>query len=177
MTPRLASLAGNAWLVRRAVGWIERQRNVHRLYAAPISSEARDRLAPFFLSVTLEPVRVRPVTRVAPPKGLGWVGRLPPLALDFDRVYGITFVDTILVAEDRIPETARLATLFHECVHAAQYQLLGVDAFVRRYLAGWAEAGYRYEAIPLERQAYALQRRFTADPGAAFSVEAELTPA
>lgn len=137
-------------------------------------ADACDRLAHFFDPATLEPVRVRRVTRVEPPAGLGYLGRLSPLALDFDRVYGITFIDTILVAQDLAPEAARVDCLFHECVHVAQYRLLGLGGFVRSYLAGWVGAGYRYDAIPLEREAYSLQRRFVSAPEAVFSVEAEI---
>ena len=173
----LAPVLESGWLARRAVGWIDRQRRLHRPLAEPIPDVGLARLARFFQPETLEPIRVQRVSRVEPPTGFGLLGRLPPLALDFDRVYGITFVDTILVAEGLVPEAARPDCLFHECVHVAQYRLLGVEEFVRRYLTGWAAAGYRYDAIPLERQAYQLQRWFAADPDRPFSVEAEVSQA
>jgi hypothetical protein len=58
-------------------------------------------------------------------------------------------------------------------VHVVQYRILGVAAFVRRYVLGWANNGRRYEAIPLERDAYELQARFESNPGRPFSVERE----
>lgn len=156
------------------MAWIEAQRAANRPHAVRLPEDARPRLDPYFEPATLEPVRVHTVERLEPPAGFGLVGHFPPLGIDFERVLAITFADTIVVAEALISKTARLANLFHECVHVAQYRQLGVEAFVRRYLAGWAAADYRYRAIPLERDAYDLQRRFAADPERPFSVEVEV---
>lgn len=156
------------------MAWIEAQRAANRPHAVRLPDDARQRLDPYFEPATLEPVRLHSVERLEPPAGFGLVGHFPPLGIDFERVLAITFGDTIVVAEDLIPDAARLANLFHECVHVAQYRQLGVEAFVRRYLAGWAAADYRYHAIPLERDAYDLQRRFVTESGLSFSVEAEV---
>ena len=67
-----------------------------------------------------------------------------------------------------------LALIFHECVHVAQYQILGVGEFIRRYVEGWAANGYEYASIPLEVDAYALQGRFETSPNAPFSVESDV---
>jgi hypothetical protein len=48
-------------------------------------------------------------------------------------------------------------------LHAGQLlspDVLGVPAFAGRYVEGWAQSGFDYFAIPLERQAYELQNRF-----------------
>ena len=66
------------------------------------------------------------------------------------------------------------ATLFHELVHVEQVRQLGTRAFVERYLRGWLEAGRSYGAIPLERDAYALERRFRSAPAEPFDVAAEV---
>src|SRR5688572_31918269 len=94
-------------------------------------------------------------------------------ALDFDRVLAITFADTIVVTA-RTTGQELLATLFHELVHVEQVRQLGLARFVQRYAEEWWRAGRRYEAIPLERDAYALQRRFEAAPREAFDVAAEV---
>ena len=67
------------------------------------------------------------------------------------------------------------ATLFHELVHAVQYELLGPEKFVELYLLGWINQGFNYAAIPLEMDTYELQNRFEADPDAPFSVKDEVS--
>jgi hypothetical protein len=92
--------------------------------------------------------------------------------MDFSRMDGITFIDTVIVVDSCWPPTDSL--MFHELVHVAQYRLLGVHEFARRYVYGWAENGFVYEAIPLEAQAFELQGRFDAHASAPFCVENEI---
>ncbi len=63
------------------------------------------------------------------------------------------------------------ALLFHELVHVVQVGEFGLGGFVRRYLVGWLAAGRRYREIPLERQAFALEAKYRANPRGGFSVE------
>ena len=49
--------------------------------------------------------------------------------------------------------------LFHELVHVCQYGVLGLDRFVTLYLSDWRQQ-FDYDAIRLERQAFALEARF-----------------
>lgn len=159
-----------------AVGrsWVRRERARHRPEAAPLSVGARAALGPFFSSATLEKVRIRVVERLEPPAAIGAVRRLGvPLPLELDRVAGITFDDTVLVL-DFVPEAERVPLLFHEAVHVVQYDRLGVDGFVDRYVTEWLAAGRRYGSIPLEGDAYALATRFAADPEDPFDAEAEI---
>ena len=65
--------------------------------------------------------------------------------------------------------------LFHELVHAVQYDLLGPEKFVELYLLGWINQGFNYAAIPLEMDAYDLQNRYEADPASPFPVEDEVS--
>ncbi len=70
-------------------------------------------------------------------------------------------------------------TLFHELVHVIQYRLLGVDEFLRQYVNGWmagrdrflADPQRRYERVPLEQMAFALQAEYAQDHTIVFSVE------
>jgi len=91
--------------------------------------------------------------------------------MDLATAQGITFDDTVLLSErDGILHGPRSGLLFHELVHVVQYKLLGVGEFIRRYVTGWAAAGFVYEAIPLERDAFDLQRRFQGAPRRGFPV-------
>jgi hypothetical protein len=60
--------------------------------------------------------------------------------------------------------------MFHELVHAVQYEILGLDEFSRHYVRGIVEGDFDYYRIPLEVMAYDLDRRFADNPGAEFSV-------
>lgn len=159
-------------LAGRATAWVAGQRERHRPGAEPLDENVSRRLAGWFDAATLESVRVRSVPRLdAGPavRALEWLGvRLP---LEIDRVWGITFVDTIVVL-DRVPVETRLPLLFHECVHVTQYRRLGARGFLEAYVRGWLENGRRYREIPLEVDAYALQRRFVEAPGDPVPVDA-----
>ena len=49
-----------------------------------------------------------------------------------------------------------------------------MQAFVQQYIQGWAQNGFQYGAIPLERDAYELQQRYELQPEQAFSVREEV---
>ncbi|MEZ4585683.1 MAG: hypothetical protein R2909_04690 [Gemmatimonadales bacterium] len=100
---------------------------------------------------------------------------LPEVILRFGRFAAITLIDTVLVGPSVEVAGARWdELLFHELVHVAQFQALGAERFAREYLKGWVAGGRRYARIPLEVEAYALARRFTA--GERFAVARELRP-
>ncbi len=161
------------WLARRAAAWVAGQRDAHRPLARPLDSQTLARLEPYFDARTLAPVRVREVPRIDPPWPLAMIDRIRGLPLDFDYLWGITFVDTILVATERVSEDEQIPNVFHECVHVVQYAHLGLVEFMRRYLEQWVASGYSYWAIGLEHHAFDLQQRFS---GGAIpvSVEAEV---
>lgn len=162
----------NGWAVARGLAWVRRRRELHRPLSLPLSGAPREALAPYFQPDLLEAIRVHRVPRIRPPWPVGLLGRLGRAPLDFGHVWGVTYLDTIVLATSLVDEGRETACLFHECVHAAQVRLLGPAGFVRRYVEEWAAAGWRYRGIGLEREAYDLQRRFEASE--AFRVEREL---
>lgn len=176
MTPTAASLTSAALgplVARLGRSWVTDQRERHRPLAGPVEPDRRAALEPFFAGWVLDAVRVRVVERIDPPPLVGTLTSLGiPLPLEIDRIAGIAFVDTVALL-DSVPEPGRTPLLFHELVHVVQYRELGVRGFVERYVAGWLAGGRRYAAIPLERDAYALQRRFraAAEP---FDAESEI---
>ena len=155
------------------VRWLHRGRARHRGAAGPIPDDAVRALAPFFPPETLAAARVAIVPRIPLSRMLRIARRLGISAVDADRLLGITYLDTIVVPERRAGPVP-LSTLFHELVHVEQARQLGVRRFVERYVRGWLENGRKYAAIPLERDAYALERRFRAAPGEPFDVCAEV---
>jgi hypothetical protein len=172
--PRL----GGRYLPWWGVRWLHRGRTRHRAGAIPISDHALRALAPFFPPETLAAARVAIVPRVPLSRVLRLARRLGIPAVDADRLLGITYLDTIVIprrGSDPDPaDGVALSTLFHELVHVEQARQLGVRGFVERYIRGWLENGRRYDRVPLERDAYALERRFRASPDEPFDVGAEV---
>jgi hypothetical protein len=168
---RLAA-APTRLLGRAGAWWIERRRRRHGAAAAPLPADALEALAPFFPAETLGAARLAIVPRIHPPAVLSLARRLGLGATHFDRVLGITFADTIVIAS-RVSGPALLSTLFHELVHVEQVRQLGLRRFIERYVREWIEEG-DYDAIRLERDAYGLQRRFEDAPEEPFDVAAEV---
>lgn len=155
------AVAGPAWL-----RWARRR---YRRAARPLNEVERARLGGFFSEGLLRSARVARAGEVELPL-MGVARRLSGGQMPLERVGGIALIDTVVIARG----DENLGTLFHELVHVAQYRRLGVGGFLRAYIGGWAAAGCSYMEIPLEVQARALQDRFVAAPGRAFSVEGEV---
>jgi hypothetical protein len=159
-------------LGRLGVRWVARRRSRSRPGASPLPPDAHAALARFFPVATLASARLGIVPRIRSPFLASMLRRLGVRAVDFDRILGITFADTIVITS-RVRGPALFSTLFHEMVHIEQVRQLGPRGFVERYVRGWITEG-TYSAIPLERDAYALQRRFEDAPDEAFDVAAEV---
>lgn len=167
MTPDLLGL-----FVEEGRKWIAAEREAHRPSANALSDAAKGGFAPFYDSVLLENVRIKWVPKILNPSFFDRLGAIP---LDFSQMAGITFSDTILLSQEhRTPDEQLAGLLFHELVHVAQYAVLGVDEFAKRYVLGWAANGFDYFAIPLEKMAYDLGARAAAAQGVSFSVSDEV---
>jgi hypothetical protein len=164
------------FMIRKGAEWVRTQREQHRPDAQPLTEKEQQNLAGYFAPATLDAARVKSVPVIPAPEfydQLAALGFQNPL--DFTQMAAITFADTILIsARHPPPDTSRDALLFHELVHVVQYEALGVEEFVRRYVRGWAQNGFRYEGIQLERDAYDLQGRYEAQPRRPFAVRAEV---
>jgi hypothetical protein len=86
----------------------------------------------------------------------------------FSDVAAVTFVDVIVSHEEFTPDL-----LFHELVHAVQYAEMGAKRFSGLYVNGFIHGG-SYEEIPLEKNAYELESRFSGSKNGAFSVAEEV---
>jgi hypothetical protein len=167
-----------ALLIGQGQKWIKEQREVFRLLGRALPDPAIAQLSPFFEERLLKEVRLVKVPALENPGFLEayeavFSEKAIPL-LDFTTMAGITYIDTILLVERFLDEDS-ISLIFHELVHAVQYELLGPDKFVQLYLVGWVNQGFNYAAIPLEMDAYDLQNRYEADPTAPFSVEDEVS--
>jgi hypothetical protein len=149
-------------------GYIAEQRERFHGKARPIGSQESRPLRQFFPADVLD--RVRVVRGRAPEPS--FYPQLLAMGIDnapsFSDMAGITFQDVVVHVEP-----LNLPLLFHELVHAVQYKHLGLPGFAEAYVRGFLKGGC-YEEIPLEKQAYALEARFAANPHAEFSVEADV---
>jgi len=147
--------------------YIATQRKRHASRAVPLSAQQRAATDRFFSPELLDGTRLLMLQgeRVANPdfypmlRSLGF-DNLP----DQSAMAAITFCDVMVSHE---PFSNGL--LFHELVHAAQYRGLGIPRFSELYVHGFLNGG-RYEAIPLEVNAYTLGGRFEQNPANRFSV-------
>ena len=164
------------FLIDQAPRWVALQRDLQRPNGRQLSPKEVQVLAPFFGLDAVHSARITVVPVIPNPDFYEiFTGQGIPIPLDFTLMSGITFLDTLLISEALpVAPAERLRLLFHELVHMVQYQVLGVEEFITRYVNGWARNGFRYETIPLEQDAYALDARFASSPNAVFSVQAEV---
>ena len=167
-----------ALLIAQGQKWIKEQRQVFRPRGRLLPQQAMERFGPFFEDRLLQKVRLVTVPALENP---GFLEAYRPIfaektipLLDFSAMAGITYDDTILLV-DRFLGADPSPIIFHELVHAVQYDLLGPDKFVELYLVGWINQGFNYAAIPLEMDAYELQNRYEADPAEPFPVKDEVS--
>jgi hypothetical protein len=166
----LFGAALSALVTRGVAAWLRDQRDRYRAdrRAAGLSDAVRRPLVPFFGKDVLD--RTRFVTLHAdsadrPPflSQLREFGLSESVLDRFTDVSAITYQD-VVVMPSLHPDVAHLPLVFHELVHVVQFDELGTQRFLERYLDEWVAAGFRYEGIGLELDAYALQRRFESAP-------------
>jgi hypothetical protein len=163
--------------VEKVSGWVADYIQTHQELYSPkgccLEPSIRTQLEPFFSASLLDSVR----WSIEDPKikdpiffrelVKAGLKNLP----SFSNMAAITFANVIV---HRVPLSPELA--FHEMVHAEQYRQLGIAKFAERYVKGFL-AGGEYMEIPLEKQAYALEARFSRNPKKHFSVEEEVAEA
>jgi len=149
-------------LVQKGYEWIVDQRSLHIVTAQELSEQDRASLQSYFEPKILRLAKIELVDYIENPPFYPEVVKLRiPNVIDFTQMAGITFIDCILISR-RISHNQQSWTslLFHEMVHVVQYYLLGAQRFAEFYVMGWAQNGFDYGSIPLEKQAYDLQRQF-----------------
>ncbi len=133
--------------------WIEELLETRGSEAVQVSKLGFSRLPHYFPDDFLERAKAVSTSEIPFPP-LGRLG-LPELSvLEQMPVAGITFKNTFFMGHLHRTETL----CFHELIHVAQWERLGVDRFLLAYGVGLVRHGY--EQSPLERMAYRLQKEF-----------------
>lgn len=86
-------------------------------------------------------------------------GRLARIVTGTCGADGVTLGRFVFLS--RRAERRDLPFLVHEVAHVLQYRERGVFRFLVEYVRGWIAGGFRYSRIPLEREAFEAERRFT----------------
>jgi hypothetical protein len=163
------------YLIEEGYGWIQKEQKVRSRDSRILSEQEKNVLFKYYTSKVLGEVRIDYVDCIEnPPFFSDLIKRKIPISFDFSLMAGITFIDRIVLARTKLlNKVDELSVIFHELVHVVQYNKFGARKFVELYIHGWAENGFNYYHIPLERQAYKLQAEFNSDNNN-FSVEDEL---
>jgi len=158
--------------------WVADQRTAFRPLGQALSDNQLSEFARYFDRNLLTKVRIVTVPALENP---AFLEQYRPIfaqssapVLDFSRMLGITFVDTVLIVEDAIRNNLN-SLIFHELVHVVQYDIVGLDKFIELFIIGWVNQGFNYAAIPLEMDAYELQYRYEGDPDSSFDVQDEVS--
>ena len=149
--------------IQEARQWIRDQRHTLRPHGDELYPDLRSAFADYFEESILREARLCYAPTIPNPSfyaKLEQRGKPIPQDLDFRRMGGITFDDTILIVEGGQSDPEFVPLVFHELVHVVQYKKLGIDEFVTQYLNGWERHNHDYLSIPLESEAYRLQRIF-----------------
>jgi len=158
-------------LVSMVEDYVNNSQKKYAPQAMPLTDLQRNAMQPFFPAAVLDAARLCVLrgTRVSNPsmyamaKMMG-IRNLP----DFADMAAITFVDVVVSHQEFTG-----ALLFHELVHVTQFAQMGVKEFAAQYVNGFTRGG-SYEEIPLEKNAYALESRFSQNGGEPFSVDDEV---
>ena len=151
--------------------YIIAQRERFSPQATPLDTAQKAVVAGFFAREALDAARLLVLhgSRIENPSFYPMLGAMGFSNLpDISQMAATTFCDVVV---SHMPFTDGL--LFHEFVHVEQYRQLGIPRFSELYVRGFLSGG-GYDSIPLEANAYALGRRFEADPGRRFSVSDEV---
>jgi hypothetical protein len=153
VTPELARRFQNA--VPRVKQWIDELLAAHAQSTMAMSELGFVRISQCFTKEFLERAKVVLIEEVPRPPLDKF--ELPELSRVLPLNEAITLNHTSFIIEEmRTSESLH----FHELVHVAQWEQLGMDRFLLAYAAGLITYGYRQN--PLESMAYKFQAEFDA---------------
>ena len=160
------------FLIDNAITWAESQRDRYRSAGRKLEDEERDELRGFFEPETLDKTRIKIVPVIENPDFYSTLVEMGiPEPMDLTTAAGITYIDTVLISERYLNHQSQwLPLIFHELVHIVQYEVLGIRKFMEQYVFGWADHGFSYASIPMEKNAFDLAAKYESNTKHGFSV-------
>jgi hypothetical protein len=154
--------------VARVSTYLQEQRERYFHSASPLTQRQTAVMSPYFSAALLERVRIVELLGHRLPNPPFYAEavefgffNLPQIA----HMASVTFLDAI-VFNEKITERF----LFHALVHAAQFQVLGLDRYVNLFVRSFVNTKFHF-SVPLEAHAFSLESRFVGEPADRFSVE------
>lgn len=160
------------FLIDNAIIWAESRRDKYRSAGRKLEEHERDELKNFFGPEILHKTRIKRVPIIENPDFYAALSKMGiPEPMDLTTAAGITYIDTVLISERYVTHQSQwLPLIFHELVHIVQYEVLGVQKFMEQYVFGWANHGFSYASIPLEKDAFDLASKYESNRKLGFSV-------
>jgi hypothetical protein len=148
--------------------YIQERRKEYRPQGLPLNPNQYTKMKSFFSPAMLAEVRtveLRGRLISNPPfyaeaRTLG-LANLPELA----HMASLTFDDTVV-----FPGEVNDRRLFHALVHAAQFEILGIERYAEAFVRGFLRVR-SHVSVPIEMQAFSLEAKFAEKPRESFSVE------
>jgi hypothetical protein len=148
--------------------YLQARRNEFRPQGLPLTPSQYTKMKRFFSPAMLAEVRVAELRGrhinnppfYAEARALG-LNNLPELA----HMASLTFADVVI-----FPRDINDRRLFHALVHAAQFEILGIDRYAEWFVRGFLRV-CSHVSVPLEMQAFSLEAKFADNPAEPFSVE------
>ncbi|MGA7631047.1 MAG: hypothetical protein WCB11_09780 [Terriglobales bacterium] len=148
--------------------YIQERRKEYRTQGLPLTPNQYTKMKAFFSPALLAEIRVvelrgRHINN--PPfyseaRALG-LSNLPELA----HMASLTFDDVVI-----FPGEINDRRLFHALVHAAQFEILGLERYAEFFVRGFLRSR-SHVSVPIEMQAFSLEAKFAENPNEPFSVE------
>ena len=158
-------------IVQEVIVNARRRQDLYLRRASPLTTVQKEAMRGFFPQRLLEDVTILELKNeyVANPEYQKRAQtRGYRLMLDFRHMPDIAHPRLVIFQEKLSPRL-----LFHGMVHVMQYAVLGLERYLELYVRAFLQTG-NYAAVPLEVQAFQLDRQYTENPLREFSVEAEV---
>jgi len=148
--------------------YIQERRKEYRPQGLPLTPNQYTKMKSFFSPAMLADIRVVELRgrRISNPpfydeaRALG-LTNLP----EFAHMASVTFDEVVL-----FPGEINDRRLFHALVHAAQFDVLGIERYFELFIRGFLRVR-SHVSVPLEMQAFSLEAKFAENPNEAFAVE------
>lgn len=162
--------------IQKGYDWVKETQALYQNSSRGLEFYEKEKLKNWFSDRTLDNAKIATVICVENPPFFEELKKIVPIPFDYKNAQGVTFGNLILMASLYVtPKSPQwLSVLFHELVHVVQSDLLGTQKWAEVYVDGAIANDFRYEKIPLEVNAYSLQKRFSIYAERYFSVDDEV---
>ncbi len=156
--------------IDRLSAWLRQQREHYLISAVPLTEQHKTHMGRYFSASLVDQVRVVELEgeRLPNPPFYEEARALLANLPDLTHTASVTFLD-VVVFNEKLTERS----LFHGLVHAAQFQVLGMERYADLYVRSFVDTKFHF-TVPLEAHAFSLESKFSGPSPERFSVEDEV---